>query len=109
MQGIYFATGQSDILPQSYNALQQLLQTLHDNPEMRIELRGHTDDQGTASFNMKLSEARAAAVANYLIGKGIDAQRLTTLGFGESKPVESNAKPEGRSRNRRVEYRVLAD
>ena len=109
LQGIYFATGQSDILPQSYNALQQLLQTLHDNPEMRIELRGHTDDQGTASFNMKLSEARAAAVANYLIGKGIDAQRLTTLGFGESKPVESNAKPEGRSRNRRVEYRVLAD
>lgn len=109
LQGIFFATGQSDILPQSYNALKHLLETLQENPEMRIELRGHTDDQGTANFNMKLSETRATAVANYLIGKGIDAQRLTTIGFGESKPVESNATPEGRSRNRRVEYRVLAD
>ncbi len=109
LYGIYFATGKSDILPQSYNALQRLLQTLRDSPEMRIELRGHTDDQGTASFNMKLSEARAAAVAEYLVGKGIDAQRLTTLGFGKTMPVESNATPEGRSRNRRVEYRVLAN
>ena len=109
LHGIYFATGKSDILPQSYNALKHLLETLQENPEMRIELRGHTDDQGTASFNMKLSEARAAAVAIYLIGKGIDEKRLTTLGFGKTMPVESNATPEGRSRNRRVEYRVLAD
>ena len=89
--------------------LQRLLDTLRAYPEMRIELRGHTDNQGTADFNMKLSEARAAAVAEYLIGKGIEPQRLTTKGFGKTMPVESNDTPEGRSRNRRVEYRVLAD
>lgn len=109
LYGIYFATGKSDILPQSYNELKRLLETLQENPGMRIELRGHTDNQGTADFNMKLSEARATAVAEYLIGKGIDAQRLTTLGFGKTMPVEGNATPEGRSRNRRVEYRVLPD
>ncbi len=109
MYGIYFASSKSDILPQSHNELQRLLETLQAYPEMRIELRGHTDNQGTVDFNMKLSEARAAAVAEYLIGKGIEPQRLTTKGFGKTMPVESNDTPEGRSRNRRVEYRVLAD
>ena len=109
LYGIYFATGKSDILPQSYNELHRLLETLQAHPEMRIELRGHTDNQGTADFNMKLSEARAAAVAEYLTGKGIAPHRLTTKGFGKTMPVDSNTTPEGRSYNRRVEYRVLPD
>jgi outer membrane protein OmpA-like peptidoglycan-associated protein len=109
LYGIYFATGKSDILPQSYNELHRLLETLRAHPEMRIELRGHTDNQGTADFNMKLSEARAAAVAEYLTGKGIEPHRLTTKGFGKTMPIDSNTSPEGRSHNRRVEYRVLPD
>lgn len=109
LYGIYFATGKSDILPQSYNELQHLFETLLAYPDMRIELRGHTDNQGTADFNMKLSEARATAVAEYLTRKGIDPQRLTTKGFGKTMPVESNNTPEGRSHNRRVEYRVITD
>ena len=109
LHGIYFATGKSDILPQSYHELQHLLEMLRNHPEMRIELRGHTDNQGTASFNMQLSRARAEAVARYLTNRGIESSRLQTTGFGKTLPVDNNDTPEGRSRNRRVEYRVLAD
>lgn len=109
LRGIYFATGKSDILPQSYNELQHLLEQLRTNPDLKIELRGHTDNQGTAGFNMQLSQARAEAVAQYLINRGIDVSRIQTQGFGKSMPVDSNDTPEGRSHNRRVEYRVLAN
>lgn len=108
LNDIFFATGKSDILPQSYNALQQLLELLRQHPGIRIELRGHTDNQGTADFNMKLSLARAEAVANYLIARGIDARRLSTQGFGKTMPIADNDTPEGRSKNRRVEYQVIA-
>ena len=109
LHGIFFATGKSDILPQSYNALQHLLELLRQHPDVHIELRGHTDNQGTADFNMRLSLARAEAVANYLIERGINAQRLSTQGFGKTMPIDSNDTPEGRSKNRRVEYQVIAN
>lgn len=109
MQNIFFATGESEILQQSYNELYKLRKILESNPEMRIELRGHTDNQGTVVFNQRLSESRAQAVAEYLMEKGIDSQRLTWIGFGKSKPVADNNTAEGRCKNRRVEYRVLAD
>lgn len=109
LHGIHFATGKSDILPQSYNELQHLLELLRANPNMRIELRGHTDNQGTASFNMQLSQERAEAVAQYLINRGISGGRIQTQGFGKSMPIDTNDTPEGRRNNRRVEYRVLAD
>ena len=109
LHGIFFATGKSDILPQSYNALQNLLELLRQHPDIRIELRGHTDNQGTADFNMRLSLARAEAVAQYLIARGIDSSRITTQGFGKTKPIADNSTPEGRSKNRRVEYQVLSD
>lgn len=107
IHGIYFATGKSEILPQSYNALQRLLQILNANPDMRIELRGHTDNQGTADFNMRLSQARADAVAQYLIECGINAKRISTQGFGKTMPIDTNDTPQGRSNNRRVEYRIM--
>lgn len=109
LHGIFFAIGKSDIMPQSYNALQHLLELLRQNPDIRIVLRGHTDNQGTADFNMRLSQARAEAVANYLIERGIDSRRLSSQGFGKTMPIESNDSPEGRSRNRRVEYQIMAD
>lgn len=109
MQNIFFATGESEILQQSYNELYKLRKLLESNPEMRIELRGHTDNQGTVEFNQRLSESRAQAVAEYLMEKGIDSRRLTWIGFGKSKPVADNNTAEGRCKNRRVEYRVLTD
>jgi outer membrane protein OmpA-like peptidoglycan-associated protein len=108
MWDVFFATGESKVLPQSYNELHRLRELLEENPGMVIELRGHTDNQGTVEFNQRLSEARAKAVADYLIGRGVDARRISHRGFGESKPIESNDSAEGRRRNRRVEYRVVS-
>lgn len=106
IEGVYFNTDKSDILPQSYNALQKLIVLLEEDPKLKIELRGHTDNQGTTEHNLRLSEARAKAVADYLIDRGISQQRLTWVGFGKSKPVDTNDTPEGRQHNRRVEYRI---
>lgn len=104
---LFFATGKSEVLPQSHNELYRLRQLMEENPTMKIELRGHTDNQGTAEFNLRLSEARAQAVADYLISHGIDKARIATIGFGKTMPIDSNDTAEGRSRNRRVEYRVV--
>ena len=104
MWGVLFAVNDTVVLPQSYNELQRLLQILETNGSASIELRGHTDNQGTALYNQRLSEARARAVARYLTERGIDRKRIGIRGFGESLPIDSNDTPEGRSRNRRVEY-----
>lgn len=104
MWGVLFAVNDTVVLPQSYNELQRLLQILETNGSATIELRGHTDNQGTALYNQRLSEARARAVARYLTERGIDRKRIGIRGFGESLPIDSNDTPEGRSRNRRVEY-----
>lgn len=106
---IYFATGESEVLQQSYNELVKLRTLLEEHPGMKIELRGHTDNQGTVDYNQKLSEARAKAVMEYLIDKGIDKRRLSWTGFGKSQPVADNGTAEGRRKNRRVEYRVVAE
>lgn len=108
LQNIFFATGESEVLQQSYNELMKLKQLLEDNPNMQIELRGHTDSQGTQEYNQKLSESRAKAIVDYLVERGIDRKRLTSVGFGKNQPVANNATPEGRQQNRRVEYRVIA-
>lgn len=107
MWEIFFATAESEILPQSYNELRRLQDIMTANPSMKIELRGHTDNQGTIEFNLKLSEDRAKAVADYLVERGIDRRRITTKGYGKSQPVDTNDTPEGRRRNRRVEYMVV--
>lgn len=97
------------LLPQSYNDLHTLIDLLNSHPNMKIELRGHTDNQGTVERNRILSDARAKAVADYLIEHGIDRARLRWKGFGKSLPTDTNATPEGRQNNRRVEYRILSE
>lgn len=109
LRNVLFDTDKSDILPQSYHDLLTLITLLNDHPTMRVELRGHTDNQGTVEHNRILSEARAKAVAEYLVAHGIDHNRLTWRGFGKSLPTDTNSTPEGRQNNRRVEYRVLAE
>lgn len=108
LHDIYFQFDRSVILQQSYKELTRLLELMQDNPKMRIEIGGHTDDKGSVEYNRKLSESRAKAVADYLTSKGIDPKRLSYRGYGKSKPIEDNSTEEGRSKNRRVEIKVLS-
>ncbi len=77
-----------------------------NNPQVTAEIYGHTDSTGTTMYNQKLSERRAQAVINYLVGKGVDQKRLTAKGFGESQPADLNTTKEGRQKNRRVEMNL---
>ncbi|MBP5515341.1 MAG: OmpA family protein [Bacteroidales bacterium] len=108
LHNIFFDYDKSTLLQQSYNELQQLLALLKEYPEMRIEVRGHTDGRGSVDYNNRLSENRAKAVVDFLVSKGVDQRRLQYKGFGKSMPIDSNATEAGRARNRRVEFRILS-
>ena len=74
---------------------------------MNLEISGHTDNIGTSEYNLKLSQRRASAIVDYLVGKGVDARRLKAVGYGRQQPLASNDdESEGRELNRRVEFRV---
>jgi len=104
LRGILFDTGKATIKSESEGILKEVAQALSDDEELNIEIQGHTDNVGSKPANLKLSQDRAAAVKTYLVGKhGIAAARLTTQGFGDTKPVADNATEEGRAQNRRVE------
>jgi outer membrane protein OmpA-like peptidoglycan-associated protein len=107
MWGVYCDVDSHELLQQSYNELRRLLELLEAFPEMRIELRGHTDNTGTRNHNQQLSDDRAKSVADYLAEHGVERRRMTSIGFGGTLPVDNNDTPEGRARNRRVEYRVV--
>jgi len=109
LRNVLFETDKSDLLPPSYNDLHNLITLLTEHPTMHIELRGHTDNQGTIERNRILSESRAKAVLEYLVAHGIERQRLSWRGFGKSMPVDTNDTPEGRQNNRRVEYRITEE
>lgn len=103
-QGILFDSGSDRIRPESTPTLKEIGKMLADHPDLRIMIEGHTDNVGDDTSNMSLSERRAAAVKDHLAASyGIDASRLESKGFGESKPVASNDTAEGRQNNRRVE------
>ncbi len=111
LKGIYFDFNKATIkLPESQEALQAAYQILKENPTIRVEIQGHTDNIGSDEYNQKLSEQRAQAVVDYLVKQmGIDPSRLIAKGYGESKPKASNATPEGRAQNRRVEFVVIGE
>ncbi len=103
-QGILFETGKADIRPESAPTLREIARTLGEHSDLRIRIEGHTDNVGNAASNTALSAARASAVRDALVGEhGVAAGRLETAGFGDTKPVQPNTTPEGRSGNRRVE------
>jgi OOP family OmpA-OmpF porin len=103
-QGILFATGQAEVKPESAPTLKQIAAMLKEHGDLKIEIQGHTDNVGKADANLKLSEARAAAVKAVLVGDySVDAEQLTTKGYGDTKPVADNKTPEARANNRRVE------
>ncbi len=105
---IFFALDSDELDPASISVLDALAQALEEHPEiLRLRVEGHTDAQGSDDYNLDLSERRAKAVFDYLILKGISANRLGSKGFGESRPVADNATEEGRQKNRRVECVLL--
>jgi OOP family OmpA-OmpF porin len=106
--GVRFVTGSARFDASSTPALFRLVAAMEGQPSMRIELRGHTDAVGSDLVNMQLSEQRAAAIARFLEGEGIEEWRLSVTGFGATRPVADNATEQGRELNRRVEVRVLA-
>nr|PZN63190.1 MAG: hypothetical protein DIU62_11345 [Pseudomonadota bacterium] len=108
LSGVRFATGSARLDAAATPALVRLLEALEGQPSMRVELRGHTDAVGDAGANQRLSEQRARSVARFLEGEGIESWRLTTTGFGSSRPVAGNTTEEGRASNRRVELRVIS-
>lgn len=106
-QQVHFVSAKFTVLPGSFPLLNQVVQVLKDLPKLRVSIEGHTDAIGGEVANMKLSQARAESVRNYLVGKGIAADRLEALGFGPTKPVASNKTEKGRGQNRRTEFRIL--
>lgn len=109
LRNLFFETNKYNIQPSSEVELEKVVQLLHENPSVRIQLEGHTDNVGTAADNQKLSEARAKAVVNYLIIKGIKKDRLVYKGFGATQPVADNKTEEGRAQNRRTELKIIAN
>jgi OmpA-OmpF porin, OOP family len=84
-----------------------VLKVLTDHPDIKaLRVEGHTDNQGAADFNKKLSEQRAASVVRWLVQHGVDASRLSSQGFGFERPIDSNDTPDGRKNNRRVEFHI---
>lgn len=108
LKNIFFDFNKFDLKNESQVELDKVVQLLRDNPSLKIQIEGHTDNIGNAADNLKLSENRAKAVVTYLVSKGILINRLTAKGFGATKPIADNKTEEGRAENRRTELKVIA-
>jgi len=106
---VQFKTGSAVILPASDELLTQVAAVLNEHPEiLKVEVQGHTDSRGGKKYNQRLSEKRSAAVVKWLTKKGnIDASRLTSHGYGMDEPIAENDTPEGRQKNRRVQFKIV--
>jgi len=107
LNNVFFDVDKYELKPQSYAELNKLVDFLKKNPTLKIEIQGHTDNTGTHEHNMKLSENRAKAVYDYLLSKGIHANRMSYKGYGETMPIDTNSTAEGRAKNRRTEIKIL--
>lgn len=108
LENIYFETGKSILRSESYNALEQVFRFLENNPSMKLEISGHTDNTGSLRINQRLSRARAKAVVDYLVSLGISEEMLISEGYADTQPVAPNNTSAGREKNRRVEFKVLS-
>jgi outer membrane protein OmpA-like peptidoglycan-associated protein len=107
LQQVKFKTNSAEILPESDSILSAVTKILADHPEISgVRIEGHTDNRGGAAMNLGLSTRRAASVLNWLVRHGIDKSRLTSKGFGLTRPIDSNTTDEGRQNNRRVEFHI---
>lgn len=108
LKNILFQTSKAVLLPESYAELDKVLDAMKNNPDMEIEVSGHTDNVGKyAEDKMRLSKERAESVKHYLMNRGIAGNRIQTVGYGDTKPLNDNSTPEKRKQNRRVEIKIL--
>lgn len=109
MQAVQFETGSARLKPESNSVLDQIAEILGKYPEQKLRISGHTDSIGSSGNNLKLSKLRAMACFDYLVSVGIDANRMTYRGFGETQPIGDNRYADGREKNRRVEFEIYAN
>lgn len=107
LKNIYFDNDKTTLKPESFVELRKVLDFLTANPKISVEIAGHTDSNGSDIHNETLSQGRSEAVVEWLISQGIDVERLSAKGYGETKPIETNATKEGQAANRRVEFTVM--
>jgi outer membrane protein OmpA-like peptidoglycan-associated protein/tetratricopeptide (TPR) repeat protein len=106
MKSIFFETGKANLKMESFQQLDNVVMFLKDNSTVKLEISGHTDNVGSKASNMKLSEARARSVVEYMVKQGIDRARLTYKGYGPDQPIAPNNTKEGKAQNRRVEFKI---
>ena len=104
---VFFDFNKSEIKSEGYPLMKEAVKILEENPEMRVEIQGHTDSRGPEAYNQMLSEKRAMAVKAYLVKQGVDSGRIEVKGYGESDPIASNDTEEGRQKNRRVRFKRI--
>ncbi len=107
LNNIFFETNSSTLMPESSVELATLIKLLEENPNLKVEIEGHTDNIGEADYNLELSKRRAEAVKTYLVEKGIALERLSSKGYGFSKPITDNSTEQARALNRRTEIRII--
>ena len=108
LRGITFRSGSATLTPADKLIVDSVVGYVQSRPSYAIQVQGHTDDRGSDELNQKLSESRAKAVADYLVSKGVDGARLSSAGFGESRPIAANETDAGRAQNRRVTLKFSA-
>lgn len=106
LSNVFFATGSHDLMKESETELNKLVQFLQNNPTLKLEIQGHTDNVGKDADNLELSNQRAKAVVDFLVQAGIDKTRLTSKGYGATQPIAPNDTEEGRAQNRRTEFHI---
>ena len=107
LENIFFEFNKTTLLPDSFTELDKISSFVLSNNIKLVEIGGHTDSEGSLTYNQKLSEGRAKSVVEYLKSKGISAERMQAKGYGELKPIDTNISEEGRAVNRRVEFTLL--
>jgi OOP family OmpA-OmpF porin len=107
LKGVNFETNKADLKPNSYADLDEVAARLNAQPDLKIQIDGHTDSTGKRDYNIKLSQRRAESVMKYLTGKGVAAERMTATGYGPDRPMTSNDTAQGRAENRRVEFKPI--
>lgn len=109
LDNVLFETGKANLKNTSFKAIDELASAMTAKKTMEIEIAGHTDNVGDKNANLKLSQERAEAVRAYLIKQGIDANRITAKGYGDTKPVADNSTDKGKQQNRRTEVKIIKE
>jgi outer membrane protein OmpA-like peptidoglycan-associated protein len=108
LQSVNFVTNSDQLTPEAKQRLDEIIPGLLGQPDLHIEIDGHTDSRGAKAYNLKLSERRAASVRAYLVSKGVNAANLVARGFGDQQPIASNKTADGQAKNRRVEFKIVS-